>query len=163
MLLGYALMLLGLIGAILPVLPGSLFIWLGALLWAWADDFNRVGWPTLLILGILVIVTWTSDLVLSTVSSRKVGATWKTVAAAIVGGMIGGIALSAVLPVVGTMAGAALGAFVGVVVLELLQQRPWRQAARVGIRYCLGSLAAALLNVTLCLVMLAIFAWQAFL
>ena len=31
---GYALILLGLVGVILPLLPGALLIWLGALVWA---------------------------------------------------------------------------------------------------------------------------------
>ncbi len=162
MLLAYALMLLGLIGAVLPVLPGSLLIWLGALVWAWADGFSRIGWPTLLVLGGIVALTWVSDRLLSALATRKAGASWKTVVAALVGGLIGGLVLTGVVPVVGTLAGAALGAFIAIVLVELLQERPWRQALRFGVGYCLGALAAAFLNLILCLVMLAIFIWQAF-
>lgn len=163
MLLAYALMLLGLIGAVLPVLPGSLLIWLGALVWAWADGFSRIGWPTLLALGGIVILTWVNDRLLSALATRKAGASWKTIAAALVGGLIGGLVLTGVVPVAGTLAGAALGAFIAIVLAEVLQQRPWQQALRFGTGYCLGSLAAIVLNLILCLLMLAIFIWQAFL
>lgn len=163
MLLAYALMLLGLIGAVLPVLPGSLLIWLGVLVWAWADGFTRVGWPTLVALGGIVILTWVNDRLLSVLATRKAGASWKTIAAALVGGLIGGLVLTGVVPVAGTLAGAALGAFAGIVLAELAQQRPWRQALRFGTGYCLGSLAAIFLSLILCLLMLAIFIWQAFL
>ena len=44
----YALMVLGLIGSLLPVVPGPVFIWLGVLTWAWSDGFQAIGWPTLL-------------------------------------------------------------------------------------------------------------------
>ena len=49
---GYALVVLGLIGAVLPVLPGPILIWLGVLVWAWADGFATVNWWTLGILGV---------------------------------------------------------------------------------------------------------------
>ncbi|MCS7060494.1 MAG: DUF456 domain-containing protein [Anaerolineae bacterium] len=163
MVLAYALMILGLIGAVLPVLPGSLLIWLGILVWAWADGFTRIGWPTLLILGGIVLFTWISDRLFSALATRKAGASWKTVLAAFVGGLIGGLVLTGVLPVVGTLIGAALGAFAGIVLAELLQQRPLDQAFRFGVGYCLGALAAALINLILCLAMLGIFVWQAFL
>lgn len=160
--LAYALMLLGLIGAIVPVLPGSLLIWLGALIWAWADGFTRVGWPTLLALAGIMALTWVNDWLVSALAARKAGASWKTIAAALVGGLIGGLVMTGVVPVAGMLAGAALGAFAGIVLAELAQQRPWRRALRFGAGYCLGALAATFLNLILCLLMLAIFIWQAF-
>jgi uncharacterized protein YqgC (DUF456 family) len=34
---------LGVIGVVLPIIPGPALIWLSALLWAWADGFQAVG------------------------------------------------------------------------------------------------------------------------
>ncbi len=59
---GLLLLLVGLAGSVIPVLPGPLFIWLGALLWAWGDGFERVGWPTLVVLGLLALLSWATDL-----------------------------------------------------------------------------------------------------
>ena len=69
--LAYVLMLLGIIGAILPLVPGPLLIWLGTLVWAWVDGFQRIGWPTLLVLGLLTVLAWASDTVMTTVIAMK--------------------------------------------------------------------------------------------
>ena len=61
-LLAYLLMFVGLIGSVLPLVPGPVFIWLGALVWAANDGFQAVGWPTLLFLGLLTVLAWSSDL-----------------------------------------------------------------------------------------------------
>ena len=120
---GFVLLFLGLAGSILPVLPGPFLIWLGALLWAWGNGFERVGWPTLLVLGVLALVAWVSDLFLNTVVSRRAGASWKSIGGAIVGGIIGSILLSGWAPVLGTLVGAAAGAVVGMWTIEYLDKR----------------------------------------
>ena len=56
------------------------------------------------------------------------------------------------------MLGAAIGAVVGVVALEYLQRKNWALAWATARSYCLGSLVAVAANLTLCLIMIAIFA-----
>lgn len=58
---GYALVILGVIGVILPLVPGTLLIWLGALVWAWGDGFERINWVVLAILGVLALLAATSS------------------------------------------------------------------------------------------------------
>ena len=43
----YVLILVGLLFAVVPVLPGSLVVWLGILSWASADGYKAIGWPLL--------------------------------------------------------------------------------------------------------------------
>lgn len=160
-LLAYLLMVAGLVGAILPLLPGPVLIWIGALVWAWADGFARVGWPTLLVLAALMVLAWGSDLLLTTAASRKAGASWKAIGAAMAGGILGALLLSG-LPIVGTISGALVGAVAGVLLAEYLDKRNWKRALRVGLSYIAGWLASSLLEVILSLLMLGIFAWQAF-
>jgi len=45
-----ALMLIGLIGSVLPFIPGAPLILLGAFIYAWYTDFLVVTWGTLVIL-----------------------------------------------------------------------------------------------------------------
>ena len=40
--LAYGLIVFGLVGAVVPVLPGPMLIWLGAFIFAWADGFARL-------------------------------------------------------------------------------------------------------------------------
>src|SRR5687768_11672586 len=91
----FVLMAIGLAGSVIPVLPGPMLIWLGALVWAWADGFTRVGWGTLTLLAVLALAAWGSDLFLTTVMSRRAGASWKAILGAIVGGLVGAGLLSA--------------------------------------------------------------------
>lgn len=158
----YLLMILGLAGSILPILPGPLLIWLGAILWGWVDGFQRLGWPTLIILGVLMVLAWTSDLFMSTFGTRRAGASWKAVAGAIVGGIVGAVLLTGVLPIIGTILGTILGAVIGILVIEYYDKGNWRQALRASRGYIFGSLAARVLELFLSLLMIAIFAWKAF-
>ncbi len=161
-LIAYTLIVLGLIGSVLPVLPGPLLIFLGALSWAWADGFEAVGWPTLVVLGLMMVLAWPSDLILTTFGTRKAGASWKAVAGAIVGGIAGAILLSGVIPVIGTILGTILGALVGILLAEYYDKRDWGQAYQVSKGYIFGSVAARVLDVFMSLLMVAIFVWQAF-
>jgi uncharacterized protein YqgC (DUF456 family) len=161
-LVAYLLIILGLVGAILPILPGPVLIWLGVLLWAWVDGFQAVGWPTLAVLGVLMVLAWTSDLVLTTLGTRKAGASWKAVAGAIAGGIVGAILLSGVVPVIGTIFGTILGALIGILLIEYYDKRDWGQAYRASKAYVLGSLAGRALELVLSLFMIVVFAWQAF-
>jgi uncharacterized protein YqgC (DUF456 family) len=158
----YLLIILGLAGSILPILPGPLLIWLGAMLWSWVDGFQRVGWAILVILGVLMVLAWTCDLVVSTYGTRRAGASWKAVTGAIVGGIVGAILLTGVVPIIGTIFGTILGAVIGILVIEYYDKGDWRQAMRASKGYIFGSLAARALELFLSLLMVGIFAWKAF-
>ncbi len=46
----------GIVGLVLPVLPGAPILYAGLFVAAWAEDFTYVGAKTLIVLGIFVIV-----------------------------------------------------------------------------------------------------------
>jgi uncharacterized protein YqgC (DUF456 family) len=162
-LLAYLLMFVGLIGSVLPLVPGPVFIWLGALVWAANDGFQAVGWPTLLFLGLLTVLAWSSDLFLTAVFSRRMGASWKAVFGAILGGFAGGILFGGWIPIVGTLVATVLGAVAGMVAIEFLDKRDLRVALKSTQGYLVGVLASSLLEAILAIAMILIFAWQAFL
>ena len=57
-----ALIVLGLAGTVLSVLPGTLLVWAGVMLGAWIDDFTRVSVTTVVLisaLGVLWRGAWT--------------------------------------------------------------------------------------------------------
>ncbi len=160
-LVAYLLMVLGLAGTVLPLLPGAPLIWLGVFIWAYTDGYQRIGWPVLAVLGLLALVALGSNMAMTTLASRKSGANWKSIAGALVGGLAGGLVAS-VVPVLGTLSGALLGAILGMFALEYWQKHDWRLAFQSVKGYILGHLASSLVEILICLLMLAIFAWQAF-
>ncbi len=159
--IGYLLIFLGLVGAVVPLLPGPAFIWLGVFIWAWNDGFERIGWPTLLVLGVLTIVAWLADLLLSLMSSRRAGAGWKSIGVSILTG-IGGALLLGFVPVIGPLVGAIVGAIAGLWYMEY-RAKGDRDAATRSVRsYIGGVLLAMAIEMAAALLMIVIFAWQAF-
>ncbi|MCB0113671.1 MAG: DUF456 domain-containing protein [Caldilineaceae bacterium] len=160
--IGYLFIFLGLVGAVVPVLPGPVFIWIGTFLWAWGDGFARIGWPTLLLLGVLTVIAWGSDLALTALTSRRSGTGWRSIGVAILGGLAGAAVLS-VIPIIGTVIGALLGAVTGLWYMEY-QEKGDREAATRAVRAYLGGfLLAMLVELGIAILMITIFATQAFL
>lgn len=159
--IGYLLIFLGLVGAVVPLLPGPFFIWLGVFLWAWADGFVQIGWPTLLVLGVLTLAAWLADLFLSTISSRRAGAGWLSIGVSILTG-IGGALLLSFIPILGSLVGAVVGAIAGLWYMEY-RAKGDRELATQAVRgYIGGVLLSMAVELTAALVMILIFAWQAF-
>lgn len=159
--LGYALVILGLIGAVLPMLPGPILIWLGVLVWAWADGFATVNWWTLGILGLLAALSWASDLFFTTTLSRRAGVSWRAIAGALVCGVLGGILLSGV-PVIGTLFGALIGALVGMLLIERRIKGNWPEAWAAVRAYALATAVSTGFELVVALLMVGIFLWRVF-
>ena len=160
--LGYLLIFLGLVGAVVPLLPGPAFIWLGVVLWAWNDGFQRIGWPTLLVLGVLTVAAWLADLLLSLMSSRKAGAGWLSIGVSILTG-IGGALLLGFVPVIGSIVGAIVGAIAGLWYMEYRAKGDRALATQAVRGYIGGVLLSMAVEMAAAVVMILIFAWQAFL
>src|SRR5512143_4365993 len=87
-LLTLLLMFLGLVGAIVPVIPGAPLIWLGAFVWALGENFERVNVLTLVALGVLAILATFTEFWLAPLTQCRAGLGWKNVVAALVGGVL---------------------------------------------------------------------------
>jgi len=157
---GYFLIALGLAGVVLPVVPGPLLIWLGALVWAWGDGFTRIGWAELFLLGVLALSAWGADLWLTTLLSRRSGVSWKAIAGAVVCAIVGSVLLVQI-PIVGVIFGALIGAMLGMLAIEWYDKRSLRVALRAMGGYWVGSLAASAFEIVIAFVMVWLFFWQA--
>lgn len=155
------LFFVGLVGAVVPILPGPPLIWLGALAWAYGENFQRVNWIILGVLGVLALIATFSEYWIAPLTTRRAGLGCKYVLVAFIAGLIGGFALSEV-PIIGTLFGAAIGSVVGTIGLAYLERRNWGQALNAGKAYLAGCALSALIEATLSLIMIAIFAWRAF-
>jgi uncharacterized protein YqgC (DUF456 family) len=147
------LMLLGLAGSLLPVLPGSPLILAGALLYAWQTDFTTIALPELIVLGLLAIAGQGLDYAASALGAKKYGASRWGMAGAFIGGTLGLIAAS--LP------GLILGSFAGAVALEFFKGGELRACLRIGYGTLAGFLCGAIGKVIIALVMIGYFILQA--
>ena len=148
-----ALMVLaGLFGVILPVLPGTPLIFGGALLYDYANGWQMLGWGWLAVLGLLMVIALVSDLVLSQATARRGGASWRAIGVGFVLGLIGMV----LLPPFGLI----IGSIAGVLGTELLLRRATRHAVRASGGWLIGWVAGLILQGTIALVMVVILLWQ---
>jgi uncharacterized protein len=144
------LMVAGVIGAIVPYLPGAPLILAGALLYAIATDFMPIGAGRLAILAAVGVLAWALEHVAGVVGARSAGAG----RAAVVGAMVGMVLGVMVAPV-----GLLLGPIVGAIAGELLAGRAPGPSVRSGIGAALGVLTGVVAHFVLALVMVALFVW----
>ena len=146
------LVAIGIAGTILPALPGLPLVFAGMLLGAWAGGFEYVGVPMLVLLGVLTALSLVVDFWATALGAKRVGASGKAVAGAVVGTFVG-----IFFGPVGLLAGPFVGALAG----ELLHGRNVGQATRVGFGTWLGVLFGTVLKLALGFTMLGLFvlAW----
>lgn len=152
------LVLAGLVGIVLPALPGLPLVFAGMLLAAWAGGFQQVGATTMVILGVLTLASMGIDFWAAAIGARRVGASRLALVGA-VAGMFVGIFLGPV--------GLFVGPFVGALSGELLHGRRLDaagigQASRVGLGTWLGIAFGIALKLMLALAMIGLFAWAWF-
>ncbi len=146
------LVVVGLIGTVVPGIPGTILIFAGALVYAIMERFQAVGWPTLVVLGLLTAAATAADWFATSVGARLGGASgWS-----VVGGMLGGF----VGLLVFSLPGAILGALGGVLAVEILHAKDWRKALKAGGGWAVGWIINTVFQVAIGLVMAAIFVWQ---
>ena len=144
------LVLVGILGAFLPVIPGIPLVFAGLLLGAWLDDFSRVTTTTMIIVGLLAIAGFLVDLVASVFTVKSVRASRQAIIGTLLGGLIG---------IVGGIPGLILGTIIGAVIGEIMARQGLGQATKVGVAAGLGFILAVALKLAIALVMIAVFAW----
>ena len=147
--LALVLVLAGLAGAVLPVVPGAPLVFGGLLLAAWIDGFAKVGWFPLVLIGVLAALAFAVDAAATALGAKKAGAS----ALALVGAAVGTV-VGLFFGFVGVLAGPFVGAALG----EWIARRDLRQAGRAGLGTWLGIVLAAAAKVALMLAMAGVFA-----
>jgi uncharacterized protein len=144
-----ALVLIGLVGLVLPGVPGVIAVFGGMLLAASIDDFTRIGWPTLVALGVLTALAFAADILGSLLGAQRVGASRLALWGAAIGTL-------AALPF--GFVGLVFGPFAGAMIGEFMAQQRLDAATRVGIGTWIGLAVGTLAKVALVFVMLGVFA-----
>ena len=142
------LVIAGLVGTIVPVLPGIPIMLAGFVLAAWSTGFEPVGWGTLGVLGALTGLSVIIDLLAAAFGAKRLGASPRAFFGATLGAIIG---MFFGLP------GIILGPFAGAVVAELAEGRGAHQAGRSGYGVWIGIVLGTAAKLTIAFVMLGIF------
>lgn len=146
------LMLLGLAGSLLPMLPGSPLILAGAALYAWQTHFTAVGWADLIVLGVLALAGQGLDYAATVLGAKKYGASRWGMIGACIGGTLGLITANII--------GLIIGSFAGAVILELLKGGELKASMKVGYGTLVGFLCGAVGKVIIAITMVGYFILQ---
>ena len=139
----------GLVGIVLPALPGHVLILAGLVLAAWADGFRHVSGWTLGVIAIVAVASYGIDFVAAAMTTKKLGASRRAMAGAAIG-TLGGLFFG--LP------GLIAGPFVGAVIGELTATKDLRQAGRAGVAATIGFAVGTAVKVGFAFAMIAVFA-----
>jgi len=139
----------GLIGSVLPMLPGSPLILLGAFIYAWYTDFTVITWGVLLILFVLTLLSQMVEYLATIIGAKKYGASRWGIAGAVAGGFIGFFA--------GGIFGIIAGPFFGALAGELLYGRTIGISMKIGFGTLVGFIGGAIGKLIIALAMVGVF------
>ena len=146
--LALVLVLTGFAGLVLPAVPGIPLIYAGLVLAAWAEDFAFVGWVTLVILGLLALLSYGIDFAATAMGAKKFGASPRALWGAALGTLVG---------IFFGLPGILIGPFAGALIAELTHKNDMQAATKAGIGATLGLLFGAVLKIALAFTMLGVF------
>jgi uncharacterized protein YqgC (DUF456 family) len=143
--LAVALIIGGLAGAILPVLPGVPMIFGGIWLAAAVDEYNHLGWAWLVAIGAVAVLGIAVDFISGSLGAKKIGASTRALWGAGIGTTIG---MFFGLP------GLLIGPFAGAVIGELWSGKSILRSAHVGVSTWFGMLLGVVAKVVLSFLMI---------
>lgn len=142
------LVIAGLAGTVLPLLPGTLLVWAGLLLGAWIDDFTRVSVLIVVVITLLAALAWALDFVAGLMGAKRAGASKLALVGAAVGTVVG-----VFMGLVGVLFMPLVGAAIG----EYWAQKDQQRAAKVALATWLGLMLGMVAKVVISFVMVGIF------
>ncbi|MFB0546687.1 MAG: DUF456 domain-containing protein [Anaerolineae bacterium] len=146
------LMIVGLVGIMVPLLPGVLLILAGAVFYAFVEGFQKIGPFSLAVFALLGLVGGTAEWWASNLGAKAGGASFKALLAGMVLGTVGLIFFS--LP------GAILGSILGVFGVEIIRVKDWQRGLKAGGGWLLGWLLSVVIQLIVAFIMIAYFVWQ---
>jgi uncharacterized protein YqgC (DUF456 family) len=147
--LGTVLILAGLVGAVLPALPGIPLIFAGIWLIAGVDHYRHLGLGWLLGIAFVGAVGVGLDLLAGALGAKRAGASRQAVWGALIGTVIG---------VFFGLPGLLLGPFLGAVIGELCVGNSVGRGAQVGVHAWVGLLFGTIFKLVASLMMVGLFA-----
>jgi hypothetical protein len=141
-------LLVGLVGSVVPALPGTVLILAGAGIHAFATGFDPIGPGRLAILAVLTAGAYALDHVAAVLGVKRLGGSGWAMAGAVLGALVG---LFFGLP------GLVLGPLVGALAAEYAYTRRLKTSARAALGTVVGLLVGAVAKIGIGLAMIGLF------
>jgi uncharacterized protein YqgC (DUF456 family) len=140
--------LAGVIGLIIPAIPGPTFLLIGLIMAAWAEEFEYIGWGTITVLIVLTGLAFLIDFIAGALGAKKSGASQRATFGAVIGAIIG-----LFFGLIGVFVGPFIGAFIG----EFTVQKKSAPAAQVGASVLIGIIIGTAAKVAIGFAMIGLY------
>lgn len=160
-----AFMFVGVLGALIPAIPGIGLIIIAILVWGIAAGFANVTWPLIVAL-VVAILSFGVEYLAAYWGTKQVGASHWSQIGAFVGLALGFFGLLPALPFGGPLLGILIGPILGAFVGEFLYRRelPLTERTQLSLKVCVavvvGSIVGNLIKTLLALITVIIFIWS---
>ncbi len=152
LIIGILLNIIGIVGIVVPALPGILLNYISLVLLYIVKGKDVVSINMLIVFGLITFLVNLLDYILPYLGAKKFGASRTGIIFAAIGMLIGII----FFPPVGIFLGLLIGAFTG----ELVAGKNESQALKASLATFLGSLASMAIKLSLALIMMVYFFWN---
>jgi uncharacterized protein len=146
--LAIALIVIGVIGTVLPILPGTVLIFAGIVLAGWADDFTRVSPWLVGVTAVLALISVVADYLAAVLGARRLGASREALL---------GAAIGTVLGVLTGFWGLVFMPLLGAAVGELIALSGWRRAGQVALGTWIGLMIGMAVKIATAFAMIGLF------
>lgn len=148
------LMLVGLVGIVFPVLPGSGLIFVSIAAYGWYEGFQVISVKYLAVMGALTVLAMAMSYISALWGAKLTGAgragSW--------GALLGTIAGVFVFPPLGLLLGPLIGAFIG----EYIVKKEAGKAAAAGLGAVVGVFSGMFVHLIIALIMFISFLFRVF-
>jgi uncharacterized protein YqgC (DUF456 family) len=148
-----AFIVLGVIGILIPMIPGTLLIWTAVLIYVLINGLGSIGTAAFVIITLIALATGTADFWMPLLGATTGGASRRALFMGVVGGFIGTL----FAPLIGTVIGYAAGLLLG----EYQKRGDWNEALKASAGGVAGWGLATAIQLGGGLLMLLIFVWRA--
>jgi uncharacterized protein len=146
--LALIVMAIGCAGSVLPGLPSTPLVLIGAIGHKLYFKETGAGWIVMTLLVLMTALSLVMDYLTTIVGAKQFGASKKGMAGAIIGGIVG---------IFFNLPGIILGPFIGASIFELAGGREFKPAMKAGVGATLGLFAGAVGKLLCCGAMMLLF------
>jgi hypothetical protein len=152
-----ALMIVGIVGAVVPGIPGTSLILIAIVIWGVVQgSFSSVTVPLIVTITVLLLSIGI-DFLATYWGAKRAGASMWGQIGAIVGLVLGILGFLPALPFGGPLLGILIGPLLGAIVGEYLYQRNFKLALKAGVGIVVGSLIGNLIQGLLAIAAVGVF------
>jgi uncharacterized protein len=151
-----AVMVVGVIGAVVPAIPGTSLIVAAIVIWGIVHGFSSVS-IALPVAVVVLLVSMGVDFLATFWGAQRFGASKWGQIGAVVGLLLGFFGLLPALPFGGPLVGILFGPLIGAIVGEFIYRRDLKIAVKAGLGIVVGSLVGNLIQGVLAIAALGVF------